>query len=298
MTQTKNKLPRLTPKYFARRAEQRNAIEIAGFYVKNMAEAKAALDKNMRLPRLFQMRPRVISTFKQHRNKSFTDSLESYQNGAYKETLILRRNGRIPEKELVIHFLKELLKDDIISYRTKIFSILRKAGIQAVANIELSRVVPRIGPPNNLVHFHVLTDDNRSEKELRDLFKKACKDSGLDKKDFIINYKEIEDGYWYFNYFTKFDEKSRGKYTKKKDIKEARERKWSWLTVLLFEKKCGEIGLQKFYQIGTWFEKGRGKGKIWDEIKAIAKADAAKKVTAKAEIEVPLVEEWSATRIR
>ena len=274
MSKKKNKPLRLTPEYFAQRAEQRATMEIAEFYVNNMAEAGEALDINIRLPRLFQLRSRIGSTYRKNINRSFTDSLESYQNGAYKETLILQQNGRIPKKELVIHFLKELLIVDIMSRRSKIFSILQKAGIEAVANIELTRVVPRIGLPNNQVHFHILTDDDRSEKELRDLFKKACEDSGLDKKDFKIGYKEIQDGYWYFEYFTKFDKKSRGKYTKEY-IDEARKRDWSWLTVLLLEK----IGVQKFYKIGKWFKKGRGKGKIWKEIKAIA----AEKAAAKAE---------------
>jgi hypothetical protein len=168
-------------------------------------------------------------------------------------------------------------------YRTEIFSILQKAGIEAVANIELSRAVSRIGPPNNCVHFHLLTDDKRSEKKLRTLFENACKDGGLDEKDFRVDFKKIENGYWYFDYFTKFDRKSKNKYTKKEDIKEARKRDWCWLTVLLFEKKRGEKCLQKFYTIGKWYKKGRGKGVIWKEIVAIAKAEAAKKTAAKAE---------------
>jgi len=174
--------------------------------------------------------------------------------------------------------LKEFLKGDITKYRTKIFSILEKAGIQAVASIELSRTIPRIGKANNMVHFHILTDDDRSEFELRKLFNKACEDSGLEKKkDFKIDCRKIENGYWYFDYFTKFDRKSRGKYMKSKDRKEASERKWSWLTVLLFDK----IRMQKFYQIGKWFDKS--KGEIWKEIQALAAENAA----AKTEAETP-----------
>ena len=120
----------------------------------------------------------------------------------------MQRNGRIPTIKITIHFLKELTVDKIRALREKVFRILRRAGLQAVVAIELSRTKPRTGSPNNQVHYHFLTDDERSEDELRALFNKACKDSGLGKKDFRIDYGTVDDGYWYFDYFTKFDRKN------------------------------------------------------------------------------------------
>ena len=112
------------------------------------------------------------------------------------------------------------------------------------------------------MHFHILTDDKRSEQELRYLFNKACKDSGLDKNDFRVDYKKVTDGYWYFEYFTKFDRINKDKYTEKNND-------GKWKRVLLFRP---HLGLQKFYQIGKWFNKS--KAQIWKKIIADTKAAA------------------------
>jgi hypothetical protein len=170
-----------------------------------------------------------------------TDSLESYQQGASKETLILRKNGRVPTKEIVIHFLKEHTATEISKYRTKIFRYLKEHGLVAVANIELTR--GKDYRPNNKVHSHCLTDDRRSKRELSKLFNTACEQQGLIRgKDFRIDYRKLYDGYSYFDYFTKYG------YSDK---------------VILFQKG---IRIQKFYQIGRWFSKT--KKQIWEEIKA------------------------------
>jgi hypothetical protein len=85
-----------------------------------------------------------------------------------------------------------------------------------------------------------LTDDLRCESELRSLLETACERQYLIKsKDFWITYRELDAGYGYFDYFTKYG------YSDK---------------VILFRK---DTGLQKFYQIGKWFEKS--KKQIWQE---------------------------------
>ena len=184
---------------------------------------------------------RVKSTYTQHKNRSRTDSLESYQNGAEKEVLILRRNNRVPTADVVIHFLNERSVAAINTARTKIFRYLKEHGVEAVANIELT--VDKHGSPNNCVHFHCITDDKRRRKEIRALFITACERAGLVRgKDFRVTYWTLYDGYSYLNYFTKYG------FSKK---------------VILFQK---DIGLNKFYQIGQWFQKDRGKGEIWAEI--------------------------------
>jgi len=199
---------------------------------------------------LYQNNPRDHCTYIEHKDRTFTNSRESYQNGACKETLILRRNGRTPTQELVLHFLTVFSAVEINELRTKIFRVLTDNGLVAVANLELTR--GKDGKPNNCVHSHILTDDQRSGGELQQLLETACERQGLVKgQDFQVDHRLLWDGYRYFNYFTKFGKKYFNK-------------------VILFEKGLLESGrtLQKFYTIGAWFKKGRGKGKIWDEIKA------------------------------
>ena len=190
---------------------------------------------------LYQEHPWQKGTYTLHKDRTFTTSFDSYQNGASKETSILRWNGRVPRVEIELHFLKVYSAAMIIKHRTKIFRYLKDHGLNAVANIELTRGVD--GKPNNTVHFHILTDDERSLEELRVLLEVACKHQGLAKdRDFWIRGRVLWNGEWYFNYFTKY------RYS---DV------------VILFRK---HTGIQKFYQIGRWFEDGRGKGVIWAEI--------------------------------
>ena len=83
---------------------------------------------NCHVAPLYQDNPFIKSTFTRYTNWSLTDSLESYQNRAWKETMILRRNNRVPTKEFVWHFLKVLSAKDISTYRTKIFRVLTDNG--------------------------------------------------------------------------------------------------------------------------------------------------------------------------
>ena len=200
---------------------------------------------------LFQKKSFSDCIYTRHKNRSFTDCRESYQHGACKETLILRWNDRTPTKELVLHFLKVLPAEVIKELLPKIFRVLRDNGLEAVANLELT--LGKNGKPNNCVHSHILTDDQRAGKELCRLLEIACERQGLVKDvDFCIDYRELWDGDRYFNYFTKYGKKYFHK-------------------VILFQKGLLKSGktprtLQKFYKIGNWFSKT--KEQIWDEIKA------------------------------
>jgi hypothetical protein len=130
---------------------------------------------------------------------------------------------------------------EIREYRKKIFRVLTDNGLEAVANIELTR--GEDWEPNNCVHFHLITDDPRSEEELRLLLEMACERQGLVKDtDFCITYQKLYDGYWRFSYFTKFGKKY-------------------FYSVILFEKN---LGLDKFYEIGKWFHKPQVQ--IWEDI--------------------------------
>ena len=191
---------------------------------------------------LHQIDPRPFSTYTQHKSYSYTDSLDSYQNGAEIETRVYWREGRIPTKELVIHLFRKYTvneKKDIEKLRTKIFQDLYDHGIEGVANIEVTEGSDAEG---TIVHFHVLTDDSRSERELRKLFNDACEHQGLIREsdcpvwdddlligysdaDFRVDYRTLWDGYEYFKYFTKWGEK------------------WRY-EVILFQKG---LRMQKFY---------------------------------------------------
>ena len=190
------------------------------------------------MPKLYNPDPRATSTFTLYTNWSFRDSLGSYQNGAWKERSILRHNHRIPTFEVVWHLTKVFSAKEISAYRTKTFRYLKEHGIEAVANIELTR--GEDGEPNDKTHFHILSDDTRSEDEIRKLFNTACLRSGLNRKDFRIDYRELYDGYAYFDYFVKYGKRFSNK-------------------VILFQK--GIKGLDKFYRIGNWFRES--KKKLW-----------------------------------
>ena len=190
------------------------------------------------MEQLYKDKPRGKSTYTRHKNREFTDSLEAYQYGAEKETEILQRNGRVPTVEIVWHLLTVLPPRDIKALKTKVFRYLKDHGIEGVVNIELTCGVD--GKPNNTVHFHILTDDSRSETELRRLLNRACELRGLVRgEDFRIDFRRLYDGYRYFKYFTKFEYKHK---------------------VILFQKYTG---LHKFYRIGKWFTKS--KEMLWKE---------------------------------
>ena len=154
------------------------------------------------MQQLYQDNPRVKSTYTHRINRSFTDSLESYQNGAAKEVKILRLNQRLPRVALILHFLTVLSLQNIKKYRTKIHRYLQRHGLEAVMSIEPTRDV--FGRPSNTVHFHIITDDSRSEHELKDLLIKACNLQGLvEHIDFCVGYRALYDPDGYLDYFTK-----------------------------------------------------------------------------------------------
>ena len=202
------------------------------------------------MEQLFQNNPRYKSTYipldkngNPVKNRSFTDSHESYQNGASKESAIIRWNNRLPTKELVLRLHRIFTSKEIKAIRTKIFRYLKEHGLEAIANIELTtRGMYRT--PNNTVHFHILTDDPRSIGELVKLLSTACERNGLvEGEDFSVICKGgfyNADGY--IDYFTKYGHSHK---------------------VILFQKRWR---IQKFYQIGKWFRKS--KEELWEDVKS------------------------------
>jgi len=221
------------------------------------------------IEQLYQDNPFLKCTYTEHVLYSHTDCLESYDNWARKMMLILRWNHkyRQPRFEIVWHLLREFTKDEIRELRTKVFRSLRRWGITAVAIIEPTR--GKDGRPNNTIHFHILTDDPRGEKELRELANKACRNAGLVRKgkgndndnddgvddpedEFRIDVRELWDACKYYRYATKYNHQDK---------------------VILFKHGTKENpAIQKMYEIGNWFVDEDGvpisTDAIWDKIRA------------------------------
>jgi len=173
---------RLTHEYFALRAEQR-AMWANGFYEAIDEAEEGALFNTTQLQQLVQIKPPEKSGYTKHKVFSWKDSKEGFQNKAKSERTLLWWNKRQVTKVIVLHFLKKLLVDmsldDFKKYRTKIFRYLCEHGIEAYVIVEATRERPKTGKWTGRVHFHILTDDERSEKELRALFNEACERSSL-----------------------------------------------------------------------------------------------------------------------
>lgn len=252
---------RVTPEYFARREANRKAVFGGGLWDENtIPEEDSVLnitELQQLYPKLYQENPKEKSTFKPpngQKHRCYTNSYQSYKNAADKKAAILVTNNRWPIKEIVWHLLIVLTSKEIKKLRTKIFRYLKDHGIVAVVAIELTR--GKNGEPNNTVHFHILTDDPRSEEELEKLLIKACerKSVGLDEgEDFIVGFRELTRPETCFDYFTKRNrtDKDWCKLNKKK-------------RVILFEKGTG---LQKFYEIGKWYKKKESE--LWEDFKDI-----------------------------
>jgi hypothetical protein len=187
------------------------------------------------------------------KDRSPTNSLESFNNLANKEKQILQRNYREAKYEFVIHFCKVLDVPELKEKRDKVFGYLRKVGLNAALSIEPT--TDGFDNPTDTVHFHGLTDDERGVDFLRELCRTACLAAGLQdkavsgapKNEFDIECRPLDDGYEYLDYFTKYEMEDK---------------------VYLFIRGSR---IQRFYCIGDWFIDAdgnrRNKGEIWEEIK-------------------------------
>ena len=195
---------------------------------------------------LYQDYPRQRTTYTQHKDRRLTYSLESYNNGVSKKAMMLHWNHRKPTWMIVWNLLEVFTVDEIKSIRTKVFRILRDAGIIAFASIEITR--DEFGDPSNRVHYHFLSDDPRSKEELEELFNTACERVGLVKgEDFRVACEKVRNADHIIDYVTKRNREDE---------------------VILFQPGTG---LQKFYTIGDWFVNADGtpttQAAIWEKIK-------------------------------
>lgn len=194
---------------------------------------------------LYQERPYRMSTYRLHKSYSTTDSLESYNNAARREVCILLRNRRKAKHEIVIHHLTELPLKQVHETWRKIKGYLKKSGIVAWTVTEITR--DNRSKPTNRIHRHLLIDGKWSDKTLRRLFKDSCLCSGLEKKDFRIDYRTIPNFKKKVFYATKCNRPNE---------------------VILFTK---HTGIRKFEAIGPWFldESGNpiSRTESWENVK-------------------------------
>ena len=204
---------------------------------------------------LFQENPDEICTFTMKgskslkhlanpfiKNRSHTNSRESQQNGAMKEKEILKKNGRIPTKQITIRFLYQFkTKNEMADLLSKMFRYLADHGI--IAAVVLEGTKDGYGKPCNRVHCHILIDDKeapRSKKKTVAMFAKACRLRGLERgKDIKIGFQNLPKNFT-FDYFVKIG--AHGK------------------SIPLFKKG---LYIRKFRYIGKWFTKS--KRQLWSE---------------------------------
>ena len=91
-----------------------------------LPEIAALPPESSRYPRLYQENPFEENHCRRYKGKprSFTDSYESYGHAAYKEREILLTNVRLPSKEMILNFKREMTVTEIKAVRNKIFRIL------------------------------------------------------------------------------------------------------------------------------------------------------------------------------
>ena len=164
---------------------------------------------------IVQRHPKRYSKFTyghpQGKNRSPTDSIESFLNLADKERQILQKNCRIPRYEIVVHILEPLDVPELKTTLSKIFDHFRQEDLVSVINVEPTD--DGFGNPTDTVHSHILTDDERGVDFLRELGRAACLVAGLKdkatcnvaKNEFDVECRPLYDGYKYYDYFTKFD---------------------------------------------------------------------------------------------
>lgn len=211
---------------------------------------------------LYQLSPRRCNSYyRQTSRRSWTDSRETNQNSAKREYELLLANPREANHLVTVKYLREFSVQEIRATWKRLKDVLKQRGIIAFAVIEVTtrRQFFSDGSfkdyPVNRVHHHILVDSDLAERQLRDIFNRACLDAGLVKDEFEVVYEVIPDR-------ITFEHKCRYilKYDKFRD------------QAILFRPR-NEIGvLDKICSIGKWFINADGtkanKDKMWRVIVA------------------------------
>ena len=199
---------------------------------------------------LYQEKPLPTNNNKTYNNTgSFTANRIAFRNSTYLEYLIHKRNPRIPNQEITLHYLERFDIKTIKMYWKELKKNMDRAKLHFAATIELTR--GRNKRANGCVHHQFIFDTTLSRKKLKATMREVCLNSGINEQHFMLDFpnKGITDwGERKIKYFTK---NSR------------------WETVYLFKKG---LRLRKFYHSKDWFldENGEPTSKkiIRDQIKA------------------------------
>ena len=177
------------------------------------------------VPPLYQVNPDV-------------KSVQSYQFLASRNSVLLRRNGRIPTHQVAIEFRKVHPPNEIMNLRSRIFRYMGYYNeIEAIVRIALSKSYDE--KPDNRVYFHILTDCPENANSILHTFHSACWHNDLVLfTDYWIEYSPIFNGKFDFDAFTGCDRK-----------------------VILFRK---ELRIKEYYEIGKWYHKP--KTVLWQEV--------------------------------
>ncbi len=199
---------------------------------------------------LFQENPRRAAYPFANRPKSATASIESHNNLAWQEIVLSRNNKREPRHSIVVHFLKNLEVEQLCQKWKKLKCYLQKVGIVALKVAEITR--DALKRPRDRIHLHLAIDGDWTEKELRSIFKDCCLASGLEEKDFRIDYRAIYNFTGWVRYVMKYKQPDK---------------------IILFVPKTG---IKKIEAVGPWYldEEGRKifRKEAWEKVKTKQKA--------------------------
>jgi hypothetical protein len=219
---------------------------------------------------LYQNPPKRYNTYEEiPYRRSWTNSLETYQNSARREYELLKANHRTAEHLITpnnpIHMItlkhfREYNNLEVIALWKEIRATLKMRDVIAYGVIEITTRRQYVSDkeyydyPINKVHYHFFVDSHLSERQLRYVFNRVCLEVGLNNKrpnrefeiqyDVITNRKEFLRKCMYVLKYKRYKHEA-----------------------ILFKPKTG---INKIYQINDWFINADGtrasKKKMWEDL--------------------------------
>ena len=215
-----------------------------------------------KVEQLYQSTPRRSNSLNSvsHR-RSWTDSRKTYDNAARREYELLLANHRQANHLISVNYFREFNTQEIRTRWLKLKDQLLEQDIIAFAVVEITTGIHVLPDgrhwhyPINRIHYHFLVYSDLSERQLRDIFNRACLDAGLVGNEFGIIYEALPDR-------AAFEHKS--KYILKFG---------NFANQAILFRPRNEIGkLDKICSIGRWFVNIDGtkanKDEVWKSIVA------------------------------
>lgn len=206
--------------------------------------------------KIFQTHPLFFpSQSSQHKPKGWTESEAGYINEAKQWAMCVWRNRKLMKRPYTwavhINLNEEFPVDQISPMWQKVSSTLRKAGIVALWVREPNRL--------NKLHYHIIVKNQITEKALKNAIEDAMPSRSL--VQWRKRVEPVKNEWRLCRYI--FKAKVQG-YNKKgvlvKDLYRSKR--------LLFKAK---MPFKKVGFIGDFWEQGKNKKKLWDDIKDIEK---------------------------